>query len=553
MQALRSVVHLIYNRATPSSTPLRSQRRTADRCDIGHRMKTSYTFRAALLLLAGHVAMLAWASSSPRAVFYSDLFQFAIAMLTAFACYQASRRSLRFARSFWFVVATAFALWSLAQGIQLYLDWTGRSSAIGDILLFFISMTTLFVAVFPADEETESGGVQWAWVLDAVQLLVLLIALYLYFIYVPALMNGEAAIGPLRLQLLHWRNVALVAGLLTRAVLARTSSERRLFAPLAFAMGLYALGTPFANALDLLTGTASSTWYSLAWSVPFTVVTLSAATWRDRGDVETFRLQPGRLTGTLLVYLPSLGVPVLIIVQYYTVVREQVILCLFTLMVSIVCYSLRLALVHRQQQRTMEDLAASEERHRSLFESNVVAVFRSTVDGRMLDCNQRFCDLFGYTREELFSQPSWMLYPGGKEERDATVSQRFAVNFSGLFENCYVRKDGSLLWGLTSASRSKDRDGTPCMEGTIVDITERRNLEEQLRLAQRMEAVGLLAGGIAHDFNNLLTVISGYAEMILERSAPDDPAHEDAQEIRAGAERAASLTSQLLARTPTLT
>ena len=510
-------------------------------------MKSGYTSIAALLLLAGHVAMLAWARPVPRAVFYSDLFQFAVAVLTAYACYQASRRSVRFASSFWFVVATAFSIWSVAQGIQLYLDLTGRNSAIGDILLFFLSMTTMFMAVFPADDEPESGGVQWAWVLDAVQLLVLLLAVYLYFVYVPQLMYGDAAVGPFRLRLLRWRNVALVIGLFTRTVMARSPSERRLFAPLALAMGLYAAGTPFANYLDLSTGAASSTWYSLAWTVPFTIVTLSAATWRDPGNVEARRLRLGSLAPTLVIYLPSLGIPILILVQYYSVVHEQVILCLGSLMVSIVCYSLRLALLHRQQQRTLEELAASEKRHRSLFESKVVAVFRSTTDGRMIDCNERFCELFGYAREELLTQPSWILYPGGKADRDSTMSEQFAVNLTRVFEKCYIRKNGTMLWGLTSAVLSKNRDGAPYMEGTIVDITERRNLEEQLRLAQRMEAVGLLAGGIAHDFNNILTVIGGYAEMILERNSPGSPEHDDALEIQGGAQHAASLTHQLLA------
>jgi signal transduction histidine kinase/CheY-like chemotaxis protein len=82
--------------------------------------------------------------------------------------------------------------------------------------------------------------------------------------------------------------------------------------------------------------------------------------------------------------------------------------------------------------------------------------------------------------------------------------------------------------------------------GISVDVTDRRKMEEELRKAQRMEAIGTLAAGVAHDFNNLLTVIKGYTHMLLEQTT-GTPANEDLKEIDAAANRAASLTSQLLA------
>ena len=86
------------------------------------------------------------------------------------------------------------------------------------------------------------------------------------------------------------------------------------------------------------------------------------------------------------------------------------------------------------------------------------------------------------------------------------------------------RRDGSPVWLIGNFSLLEGEDGEEILLGTIFDMTERRRLEEQLRQAQKMEAVGRLAGGIAHDFNNLLTVISGYTEILLARLAEGDSA-----------------------------
>jgi PAS domain S-box-containing protein len=111
-----------------------------------------------------------------------------------------------------------------------------------------------------------------------------------------------------------------------------------------------------------------------------------------------------------------------------------------------------------------------------------------------------------------------------------------------------VRPDLGVRWVHEKADIVRDRRGRAArMIGTVQDITERRQLEDQLRQSQKLEAIGRLAGGIAHDLNNTLTTIAGYAELALGAMTPEEPARADVEEIRRGAERAGSVTRQLLA------
>ena len=207
----------------------------------------------------------------------------------------------------------------------------------------------------------------------------------------------------------------------------------------------------------------------------------------------------------------------------------------------------KLAMELDERKRIDAALQHSEARYRSLFERNKAGVFRSTPDGRFLDCNDSFAELFGYTREELLALPAKVLYPGGTAERNEKLAEFVKTGQIKDMEMCYLHKNGSAVWVIQNVVRVKEQDGTDVTEGTMVDISERRNLEDRLRQAQKMEAVGQLAGGIAHDFNNLLTVIQGYSHLLMEHLKKDVEAHEQVQKIEEASEKAASLTRQLLA------
>jgi two-component system, cell cycle sensor histidine kinase and response regulator CckA len=199
------------------------------------------------------------------------------------------------------------------------------------------------------------------------------------------------------------------------------------------------------------------------------------------------------------------------------------------------------------RKRMEVEVRESEERYRLLFERNLAGVYRSTAEGRLLECNRAFAQMMGYA-----SPADAMAQPGSAFHTDAQTRASFLdrLRREGSlvnFENQARRKDGGLIWIVENVSLLRSDDGDEVLLGTVFDMTERRRLEEQLLQSQKMEAVGRLAGGIAHDFNNLLTAVAGYSEILLRELPEGDPRRESAEEIRQAGARAAGLTQQLLA------
>jgi PAS domain S-box-containing protein len=203
-----------------------------------------------------------------------------------------------------------------------------------------------------------------------------------------------------------------------------------------------------------------------------------------------------------------------------------------------------------ENARLFEQTTLSEKRYRTLFEESKDAIFIITPDGKIVDANPAAVELSSYSsREELLHvdvTPFLYTTLGTLDQVEQTLLQQ---GFVKDFEFVIRRRDGSKLTVLGSVTAVRDENGElTAYQGIVRDITERKELEEQLYQSQKMEAIGRLAGGVAHDFNNLLTVIKGYAGLLLSLQ-PDESNQQskDIEQIMQAAEQAATLTRQLLA------
>lgn len=198
-------------------------------------------------------------------------------------------------------------------------------------------------------------------------------------------------------------------------------------------------------------------------------------------------------------------------------------------------------------KRNLEKLRQSEERFAKAFRSSPLAITISTrAEGRYLDINDQFLRMTGYRREEVVGRTVNELNVWLEPlERTAMIQQLAETGRVEGFEAKLGTRSGDIRIAIVSAELI-DLDGQSCVLAINHDVTEGKRLEEQFRQAQKMEAVGRLAGGIAHDFNNMLSVIMGYSELLQERFE-SGPSRKAVDEIKKAADRAASLTRQLLA------
>ena len=207
--------------------------------------------------------------------------------------------------------------------------------------------------------------------------------------------------------------------------------------------------------------------------------------------------------------------------------------------------------VYQQHQihRFRMHLVAQEELFTLIGENAADMIAVVNVQGERLYNSPSYEKLLGYTPADLEKTSAYeQIHPDDKPAVKAAAEEAKKTGIGRRVEYRIRHKSGE--WRVLESTASAVRNAHGEVEKLIIvnrDITERRQLEQQLLLSQRLEAVGKLSGGIAHDFNNILGVIIGYSEALQETIGVDDPMREAVDEIEKAGQRAAALTQQLLA------
>jgi PAS domain S-box-containing protein len=273
-------------------------------------------------------------------------------------------------------------------------------------------------------------------------------------------------------------------------------------------------------------------------------------------DTERFRQQAARCGMDQERYLQALA-------EVPRVSRQRVknlmdFLARFAAMISRIGYgNLKLArAISRQQQADMA-LRESEERFRLLVARAPVPISIGNERGQIEYVNDRFRDTFGYSLEDIPDTATWFARAYPDQEYRASVLDGWMRRLETSRLDGEIAPQEFRVTCKDGSCRTVEIFGTQAGDRLLIlfnDVSERKRseqeharLEEQLRQAQKMEAVGRLAGGVAHDFNNLLTVINGYSSLALGQLPPGSPMRPELEEIHEAGERAADLTRQLLA------
>ena len=201
-----------------------------------------------------------------------------------------------------------------------------------------------------------------------------------------------------------------------------------------------------------------------------------------------------------------------------------------------------------ERKRAEHELSKSEERYRDLVENAHDIIYTHDLEGNYTSINRAGEQITGYTREEsLALNLAATVAPEDLPKTREMLRRKIAGEKVTAYDMEIIAKDGHRV-AVEANTKLVYHDGVPVgVQGIARDVTERKQLEEQLRQSQKMEAIGQLAGGVAHDFNNLLTAINGYSSLALQRLEDDHPIKPYIEEVKKAGDRAANLTRQLLA------
>ena len=201
-----------------------------------------------------------------------------------------------------------------------------------------------------------------------------------------------------------------------------------------------------------------------------------------------------------------------------------------------------------ERKKAEECLRAAEERYRGLFDSTLDGVYQTNADNNFVLINMSGAQIFGYGFPEEIIGKSVVSHLAEPRDWDSFITDLKRLKSLSAYPIKAKKKDGDIIYlEATSHFLENEKGDFFGIEGILRDVTHHKKLEDQLRQAQKLEAVGQLAGGIAHDFNNILSAIIGYAHLTLMKMEENDLLRANIDQILDASQRAAVLTQSLLA------
>jgi PAS domain S-box-containing protein len=516
---------------------------------------------ASVAVLAFLVLVQLWPNRA-EAQWASDFVQLGLAIFAAVACVRAARIGHPFARTFWSLLATAAAGWVGGQLLWMFNQQAFQvqiQPALSEFFFLFAALPVVLACGVRPDR-AQPGGPRLA--LDLALITVVACFLYGYFLLAPY-MEGDFA--GYQISFRYFSDAFSLLAFLAATWLSRTADPRwrPVYDRLALAFAFWFVGGRVADhAIIALVYRAGL--FDVGWVLSFLWVGLTALDWTGSALARGPGPEPAApdwrsiRRGTILTAAAMVAIPtfhfVMAIVESpeRSLGRWRGLVTLLTLAASAAIFLVRqlhlLRGVQDAQSWRERQIHQSEERFEKAFRASPAAISISALaDGRYLDVNARFEQITGRSRTEIVGQTALELDfwadPAVRPEMQAAME---GAGYLRDWPFAFRHRSGERRQALGAFERIEVA-GEACVLAITEDVTERRDLEERLRQAEKLEATGRLAGGIAHDFNNLLGIILGYCELLARRLVDDARSQKQLEAIRRASERAADLTRQLLA------
>lgn len=505
---------------------------------------------SAVAALVAHIAIMYALGGNARGPLVSDGIQFLLGVLATVACAQAARASLAYAARVWWLSALALALYTVGQALIIYCNHVLHepvfSACVGDEFLFFWIVPLAMAALL--DRTAQPGKWDWALALDFCQVLLVALALH-----VAAFDLSEAWQSQGReTAFLEWwvrmaRDAVVLAVLWSKVGLSSSAQTRSLFRRLGFFFLAYSLADGVYLYAEAAWQNSVGTWLDLLWSIPRVLLIIGAASWSDEPEPAEARPRRTRRQ-TLPLHLASILGPVMVVMVALRITPGAPVTAGILVALSFMCASIRFLITQDRQDRALAELRSNRDLLEAIVEGTTEAIYVRDLNGTYIFANRaakKFLEnsagrgVLGKSNYDFFSEKT----AARSRETDLQVIESDSPK--AIEEPMELGEETHVF--LSRKAPYRDVHGNIAgVLGIAVDVTERRKMEEELRKAQRMESIGTLAGGVAHDFNNLLTVIKGYSQLLLDE-LNGTPAQDKLKQIESAAEKAATLTRQLLA------